>query len=333
MARYLTDQMLEATRNFDGILMADQNGHVSGKIVFKTVLFFEGGGTLEGQLRGLEALSYLAEGIEPHLTHMQTADPNAPITTFNLEQFKANSQAAIEQGQAKGEFDLDAGFFGSPFTIRNGGVGAFGGSISAGGQITPEHGDLSYLEVSTTLMWDAANDFQTHITRTLEAAKILKPRHGLAGFGVQFDRIYESTTSHGLSFPYLKRFPGLHCGADSSFVVESTLRRPTTDRIFTTNWLTLLADDLVGELGGNDALTAAIGPGCDLHKYDGGVMLQAGPYPQPGDANQGIMLKNYQSVARATAPIRFEDYVVGLLVAPPPLKDPDETLAWIRRFD
>jgi hypothetical protein len=325
--------MLDATRDFDKILMADQNGNVTGKIVFKTVLFFEGGGTFEGQKRAIDTLAYLAEDLSEHLSHMQTGDPNKGIRAFDLNQFVDESLHAMEQGHAAGEFSLDAGLFSQPFNTQSGGVGAFGGTITAGPRIVPEDADISFLEVSTTLMWDAVNDFQNHISRSLKAAEILKPRHGIAGFGVQFDRIYESSTSHALSFPYLKRFPGLHCSRDSSFVVSSAMRRPTTDRIFTTNWLTILADDLVEELGGPTELGTAAGPDCELHTYPGGMILQAGPYPQPGDSNQGIMLKNYQRVARATAPIRFEDYNVGFMVVPPTLDALEETLSWVKRFD
>lgn len=333
MARYLTDTMLDATRDFDKILMADQNGNVTGKIVFKTVLFFEGGGTFEGQKRAIDTLAYLAEDLSEHLSHMQTGDPNKAIRDYDLDGFVAESITAMEKGHAAGEFSLDAGLFGQPFNTQSGGVGAFGGTITAGPRIVPEDADISFLEVSTTLMWDAANDFQNHIERTLKAAEVLKPRHGIAGFGVQFDRIYESSTSHALSFPYLKRFPGLHCSRDSSFVVTSAMQRPKTDRIFTTNWLTILAKDFVQELGGLETLCVAAGPGCEMHAYPGGVILQAGPYPQPGDSNQGIMLKDYQRVAAATAPVRFEDYNVGFMVVPPALDTLDETMSWIKRFD
>jgi hypothetical protein len=325
--------MLEATRNFDQILMADQNGNVTGKIVFKTVMFFEGGGTAEGQLRALDTLAFLAEGVSDHLVHMQSGDESKPIRPFNLDQFVTETRAAITAGHAKGEFSLDAALFGEPFNTQTGGVGAFGGSIVAGAPLVPEDADISSLEISTTLMWDATNDYTNQVSRTLAAADILKPRHGFAGFGVQFDRIYESSTSHALSFPYIKRFPGLHCSRESAFIVSRSMNRPKTDRIFTTNWLTLLADDLVTDLGGPAALTDAIGPGCDTHQYAGGVMLQAGPYPQPGDVNQGMMLKNYQSVAKATAPIRYEDYKFGFMVVPPALDALDETLQWVRRFD
>ena len=70
-----------------------------------------------------------------------------------------------------------------------------------------------------------------------------------------------------------------------------------------------------------------------MHKYDGGVLVQAGPYPQIGDNNRGLVLDDYRRVARALKPIRFEDYRVGLLDVEEPLDSLDETLKWIRRFD
>ena len=109
-----------------------------------------------------------------------------------------------------------------------------------------------------------------------------------------------------------RRFPGLHCSLCLSFVAESAIRRPKVDCFFTTNWLTLLADDIVEGLGGAAALTEAVTDNCPTHTYDGGLILQAGPYPQPGDNNRGITLRNYQRVAKATKAARFADYEVGL---------------------
>ena len=334
MAVHMNDVMLQATQDFDDLLITDQNNNPQGKLAFKTVLFFEGGGTAEGQLKAVEVLHDLSRDVADHISHMQTADPNSALTTFDADQFLTQSQAAITAGHADGKpFDLNVGLFGTPFDTQNGGVSAFGGSAVGAAPFLEGMAELSYLEFSTSLMWDAPNDFERQISRTLAAAAKLKPRHGLAGFGVQFDRIYESSSSHALSFPVIKRFPGIHCSMDSSFVVESTLRRDTSDRFFTTNWLTLLADDIVEGLGGAPALTEAVTDNCPTYAYDGGLILQAGPYPQPGDNNRGITMRNYQRVAEATKAARFADYEVGLFAVEPPLDSLEETKSWVARFD
>lgn len=334
MARYLTDLMLSATEDFDRVRLTDPNGNIQARIVFTTVLFFEGGGTRDGQARAIETMADLADGMADQLSLMQTADPSARTRRFDARQFREESLAAIDQGHRNGAFELNAAFFGEPVSApSNKGVAAFGGSVTASAPFTENHADLAHLEVSTSLMWDAPNDFRNQVARVLQAARTLRPRHGLAGFGIQFDRIHESATSHAVSFPFLKRFPGLHCGRNRTFKVRSTRQRKTTDRIFTTNWLTVLADDIVDQLGGASALGQALGDNGEVHGYEGGVVLQAGPYPQPGDVNNGIIPKAYREVARATAPVRFEDYKLGILVVPPQLDSLAETLAWVRRFD
>lgn len=331
---HMNEEMLRATRQFDEVRITSPQGEVTGRIVFKTVLAFEGGNTRDGQLRALRALSDMAREVAPGLAYMQCAGPDARPEPFDLATFRSRSAAAIENLHADGPYQdgIDLGLFGAPFDpSTHTGISAFGGSVVAGGGLEGT-ADISILEFSTSLGWDAESMFRRQIQRTIAAASTLRAQFGLAGFGIQRDQIYPSTAG---DFPYLKRFPGIHCSLDDGFAAECAVRRKTADRYFSINWLTLIGHQMLSELqsANSEELAARVGGDCAVLPYDGGLLIRAGDYPQPGDVNQGILLEGYRRVSEATLRLRFEGYKVPVIAAPLPLNSLEETLAWIRRFD
>ncbi|MEJ2426854.1 MAG: DUF3396 domain-containing protein [Candidatus Thiodiazotropha sp.] len=128
----------------------------------------------------------------------------------------------------------------------------------------------------------------------------------------------------------IKRFPGI----DFQDGVQLSLQaRSIHNRIKSINWLTVLCDALVEELGGLDAMRTALEPVCKVHEYPGGVVIQAGAYPQIGDTYRNDVPEAYRLVAHYTKSIRFESYRSGLFRVPHNLDKGEETQAWIRRFD
>lgn len=328
----MTPDMLQTIRDLDAVRIVSPQGDETARIVFKLALCFEGGNTRDGQLRALTALADLARDVAPHLAHMQCAGDTARPERFDLDRFLQQSEQAIRRLHAGGSYDqgIDLGLFGPEFsTPGNSGVTPFGGSVLAGGGLQGT-ADISLLEFSTSLAWDAENDFRRQIARARQAASTLGAVFGLAGFGLQYDRIYGSTAG---SYAYLARFPGLHCGLDDRFMSELSVRRSRADRYFSINWLTLLGEDLLAALPPVQALQQTLGAERPLSRFDGGIMLQAGALPQLGDVNQGLMLDDYRAVNAALKPLRFQDYVVPVLDVPEPLDPLEVTFDWIRRFD
>lgn len=330
----MNDEMLRATWQFDEVRLTSPEGDVTARIVFKTVLAFEAGNTREGQLRALQALTDLARDVAPRLVYMQCAGPDAGPEPFDLEIFHRRSAAEIERLHSADPYleGIDLGLFGAPFDLpAHTGVSAFGGSVTAGGGLEGT-ADISILEFSTSLGWDAETMFARQVQRTLTAASTLRATFGLAGFGLQHDRIYPSTAE---DFAYLKRFPGIHCSLDDAFAAESSIRRKIGDRYFSVNWLTLIGDRMLSELQSPnpEELAALVGGNCDVLPYEGGLLIRAGDHPQPGDVNQGILPEDYRRVSHATQRLRFQDYKVPVINAPPPLNSLEETLAWVERFD
>jgi hypothetical protein len=128
----------------------------------------------------------------------------------------------------------------------------------------------------------------------------------------------------------IKRFPGFDFQNGVRFSLQA---RSIHNRIKSVNWLTILCDALVDELGGLDPMRSALEPVCKVHEYPGGVVIQAGEFPQVGDTYRNDVPGAYRLVARYTKPIRFESYRSGLFRVPHNLDKGEETQAWLRRFD
>lgn len=161
-----------------------------------------------------------------------------------------------------------------------------------------------------------------------------KPSFGTAGFCFAYSR----SPSTKYSYALMQRHPGIEHMDDIGFMVATCYvannqEHFITNRIKGINWLTILSNELVAELGGLAHCKASLEPDCYVKTYDGGVIIFAGSVPQLGDNYQDMIPQQYQKVARFTKPIRFEDYRRGYLKLDEPLDSYEESMKWIRRFD
>ncbi len=168
------------------------------------------------------------------------------------------------------------------------------------------------------------------IATLLRWCEYCRPTHGLAGLSVllRFDSRYQTSV---VAFPVLKRFPGIGLNDPSTFSFEAGTN---IYKIKCADWLTILCAQLVDELGGINTMRNALEPECKIHRYSGGVVIQAGELPQIGDSNRQDIPQAYRKAAIYTRPVRFEGYEKsGLFKVPKDHDRREETLAWIRRFD
>jgi hypothetical protein len=190
-----------------------------------------------------------------------------------------------------------------------------------------EETELSYVKAHFQICNNQGEpNFEVLLAATLRWCAICQPVHGSAGFVFIFGNDQESEYTQQL----FKRFPGFDFQDGGWFSLET---RDIHNRIKCVNWLTVLCDALVEELGGRDKMRATLEPVCKVHDYPGGVVIQAGATPQIGDTWRDEVPEAYRLVARYTKAIRFEAYREGLFRVPQGLDDNEETLAWIRRFD
>ncbi len=303
------------------------------RVPFKAWLWFDGGRKADRRATAHALLWAYATRYHDALSHVQLPGKRKKPRPI---QWETDQTAASDVIAALAETDpVEMAFFGPPFNVQSGGVGLFGASLLAWGPDELRPLDLSRLEYSVAASRVLDDGLGGFVADVVAACAALRPLHGVAGPGVQFDRIYGSTTAYALSFPLAARFPGLHCGLDRMFAIEMQVDRSTADalKIFTINWLTVLSDAVIDSVPGVRAALAALPDSCPRHTYPGGMVVQAGPVPQLGDKNRGLVLDDYRRVAAATAPLRFESYGLGIFDVEPPLDGLEETLRWIRRFD
>ena len=74
------------------------------------------------------------------------------------------------------------------------------------------------------------------------------------------------------------------------------------------NWLTIVSHSMLEPLGGLSAIREKCSQEIRIHPMRGGVIIQAGPEPQVGDANRGETLPLYREVARVLKPIRARSH-------------------------
>ncbi|MGV2293324.1 type VI immunity family protein [Trinickia sp. YCB016] len=192
-----------------------------------------------------------------------------------------------------------------------------------------QYAELSY--VSATIPVCIGNG-HTHFDSLLQAVLrwcgICHPVHGTGGFALVFASGMSQNTKYALHL--MKRFPGFDYVHGIDFASDA---RDVENQIKCVNWLTVLGDKIVGELGGIEPMRHALEPACKVHEYPGGVVIQAGEAPQLGDTYRNDIPEAYRMVARYTKPVRFEDYRSRLFRVPDNLDKKEETLAWVRRFD
>lgn len=171
----------------------------------------------------------------------------------------------------------------------------------------------------------------------LRWCNVLKPVHGSAGLAPIFDTGGFPKNAYREAFAFVKRFPGLDFINSPYFSlnVRADLKKGNDGRgIRGCNWLTILDDSYLNEVGGVEQLESILkSPDIALHEYDGGLVIQAGALPSLGDINRNLDTPLYRTVNKVLKPIRFENYSKQYLFVPKPLDSVEETLKWVRRFD
>jgi hypothetical protein len=171
-------------------------------------------------------------------------------------------------------------------------------------------------------------NFDVLVDAVLRWCSICRPMHGTAGFALTFASGMQQNTKYALSI--MKRFPGFEYVDGVDFTREVAAAH---DRIKCVNWLTVLCDSIVTELGGIETMRAGLQSMCSFHEYPGGVVIQAGETPQLGDTYRADIPEAYRMVARYTRAVRFEAYSDLLFRVPDGADHIEETLSWVRRFD
>jgi hypothetical protein len=105
------------------------------------------------------------------------------------------------------------------------------------------------------------------------------------------------------------------------------------DAVKGVNWLTILDDRFVKELGGEAKVRKALPKAVETLPVKNGLLLKAGDQPQIGDTNRREFLPEYKAVYKLIKPLveRAIDRWPSLNLAGEDFAE--QTRSWIRRFD
>lgn len=168
----------------------------------------------------------------------------------------------------------------------------------------------------------------TLLEMTFQWCNHIQPIHGNAG-------LYFCPTlgRRGARYYYalMQRYPGIDYSNRVDFVRKTS---GIFNRIKGVNWLTILGDQIVEELGGLEYCKRQVEPECHIELWRGGVIIIAGPVPQPGDTYNNFIPERYKKVAALTRPVRLSDYRgCQFLKLDDPFDNDSELNKWIGRFD
>lgn len=100
--------------------------------------------------------------------------------------------------------------------------------------------------------------------------------------------------------PVVGRFIGLDIDYPNSTASSCT------DGIRCINWLTAVNTTWLERIDGAEAVLRRAGPDVTAMPYDGGSIFVAGEHPQFGDAENGLLPKEYMALGHAVASLRVE---------------------------
>ena len=191
--------------------------------------------------------------------------------------------------------------------------------------------DLGFFQIYLPLTWFVEHPKPTFSDFVLSFANRLHPVSGYGGIGV-FESLsdYAREAFQDTVRQIGERFPGLEI--EYRIGHEIYLRKG----IKGVNWLTLLGDGWVQEIGGLDYLRIRLGDDFKLTPYAGGLMIQAGPNPQIGDITTNRWPQHYVTLARVLKPIQVKVHGAFHRGDPTGIQqrmDHEASLAWLFRFD
>lgn len=187
---------------------------------------------------------------------------------------------------------------------------------------------IGYLHIHLPMRWlaDHPGGFPPYIRDVCER---VRPLSGYAGVGFQLPKTFEGQIkSEEIIAPLAKRFPGVEVDEpiQTSINIED-------GGIKGVNWLTILDDRYIPELGGLDYLRMRLSEDIfPFYKYDGGLIIQAGPWPQIGDTTKNQWPEHYVTLAKVLKKIQMKEHY-GIIQKKPGAMDNETMKEWLFRFD
>lgn len=212
-------------------------------------------------------------------------------------------------------------------------LGADAYSLKALGVERRDYATLGYLSISVPVS-ELLRSTEDMVQTVLGLCHRLKPVSGYAGVGMTRCADYRIATRYSpIEYELAQRFPGLEI---DSPVTHTNWLSKGEGGIKGVNWLTVVGDRFLARLGGVDAVCAAIAA-LDtryvVHRFDGGVLIQAGPRPELGAVEMDDWPVLYVKLAKLLKPIRVLSHDSFHWRGAEPRFDRETSEAWLRRFE
>jgi len=154
----------------------------------------------------------------------------------------------------------------------------------------------------------------------------LRPCHGYGGIGIILPpETAQLPLVERAVFACAQRHPGI----EVDYPINHSLW--LRDAIKGGNWITVLSDRWIDDLGGRATICETLGDGFQLADYSGGSMILAGTTPEIGDRNRNVDTPRYRRLAKVLKPIRLT--VHPAIHGPAGGYDRAGFEQWLARFD
>jgi len=169
---------------------------------------------------------------------------------------------------------------------------------------------IGLIHLTVPLDWLIQQQDGWALERFIQLCDRIQPRFGYAGLylatPVDSGALQWNTQ---LAYPLLRRFPGINSAVPLGMLVPLSDYDQNKGCLPTVSWLTAVDEATLTLCGGEDMLRDAFGvPNFPVYITKNKVsVVQAGPNPQTGDLDAGILLPHYGHVSRFFRPIRVLD--------------------------
>ncbi|MDR2819942.1 MAG: DUF3396 domain-containing protein [Desulfovibrio sp.] len=169
---------------------------------------------------------------------------------------------------------------------------------------------------------------------------LLQPWHGRAGLSIGKSFGYADwALSRVTESELLLRYPGLQFWSVGEGLYFENKGGGLYDGPRCADWIIVLSDHFVEKLGGKATVIGAMDP-LPTYEYPGGLILQAGEFPQLGSYTEKGMLADYMRIGKIIEPIRASraPYAGEIAVADPQSgpyswkSDKERSQTWCERF-
>lgn len=184
---------------------------------------------------------------------------------------------------------------------------------------------LSYFTALFPIEFFTDNQEDSFVATVARWVREVKPIHGYGGLAIIESLANATRERHEQTvYSIAQQFPGLE--VDYPTVHSMNCAKG----IKGINWLTILSEPFVAQLGGISTLQTHFGDQFTIYPYSGGVIIQAGPQPQMGSGNECpdlyIKLNTILRPIRASNGHPFHHYGTNRF-------DLDRSNEWLQRFD